>query len=85
MIGAWRAWPCRFLRHYGCHELLLVLLHTWMGILVDQIDLCTHHANLLQMVVELFVTVGLSDVELMRVPILREYLLDVVLVHPENH
>ena len=56
-----------------------------MRILVHQIRLRILHANPLQMVIELLVAEALGDIELMRVPILREDLLDVVLVHAEVH
>ena len=47
--------------------------------------LVTHHSDSLQVVEESFVAVFLDDIELMRVPELRENLLDVVLVHAELH
>ena len=52
---------------------------------MHQICLRVLHADLLQVVIELLITEALGDVELMWVPILREDLLDVVLVHAEVH
>ena len=56
-----------------------------MSVLVHQIRLCVLHADLLQVVIELLIAEALGDVKLMRVPILRKDLLDVVLVHAEVH
>ena len=56
-----------------------------MSILVHQIRLRVLHPNLLQVVVEQLVAIPLSNVQLMRVPILREDLLDVMLVHAKVH
>ena len=56
-----------------------------MCILVHQIRLRVLHPNLLQVVVEQLVAIPLSNVQLMRVPILRKDLLDVMLVHAKVH
>ena len=71
--------------HDRGNELVLVLLDAWMCILVHQIRLRVLHPNLLQVVVEQLVAIPLSNDQLMRVPILREDLLDVMLVHAKVH
>ena len=82
-MSSWGSF-CLFVHDSG-NELVLVLLDPWMCILVHQIRLRVLHPNLLQVIVEQLVAVPLSNIQLMRVPILREDLLDVMLVHAEVH
>ena len=71
--------------HDSGNELLFVLFDARVRILVHQVRLGVLHANPLQVVVEHLIAEALHHVELVRVPMLRENLLHVVLVHAEVH
>lgn len=71
--------------HNCGHELLFILFDAWMCVFVYQVRLSRLHSNLLQMIIECLVAVALDDIKLVRVPQLREDLLDVMLVHAKVH